>query len=188
MKKVIVAVVSAVTVLMLGAMPASASSDSADVRSFATGQVVPGSSSTLMRSSRGVQMTLHTSGLTSGDAVTVWFVIFNDPAACTHGDAGLRCGAGDLLPFGGDPAVGSSIVSAAGHVIGGSGNAGFAGAMAVGDTSRALFGPGLTDPVSADIHLLVVDHGPMAGAAQIRSFGACNPRCENVQFSAHESG
>jgi hypothetical protein len=37
------------------------------------------------------------------------------------------------------------------------------------------------------MHLVVVDHGPAVGAAQLRSFGACNPTCENVQFSGHEA-
>jgi hypothetical protein len=78
-------------------------------------------------------------------------------------------------------------VSATGHVIGGSGTATFAAMVTVRDTSRALFGPGLTDPTGADIHLLVRDHGRAGGAAHIRSFGVCNPTCVDVQFSAHES-
>jgi hypothetical protein len=160
------------------------------VRWFSNGEVVPGARSTLVRLSGGVQMRMHTSGLTSDDAVTVWWIIFNNPSACTHdvdGGGALRCSAADLLLFGGDPAVSSSIVFAAGHVVGVN-RVSFAGALGVDDTSAALFGPGLTNPDGAEIHLLVRDHGPMAGAAQIRSFDACNPTCANLQFSAHPAG
>src|SRR5206468_8783244 len=52
--------------------------------------------------SRGASFTLPMSGLTRGHEVTVWFVIFNEPQTCTHGEGPYRCGPGDLPPFGGD--------------------------------------------------------------------------------------
>ena len=49
--------------------------------------------------------------------------------------------------------------------------------------------PGLTNPLGADIHLVLHDHGPVDPAivaAEIHSFGVCNLVCTNVQFSVHE--
>ena len=39
------------------------------------------------------------SGLTRGHEVTVWFVIFNEPQTCTHGEGPYRCGPGDRRTF-----------------------------------------------------------------------------------------
>jgi hypothetical protein len=41
--------------------------------------------------------TLAVTALQPGDAFTLWWVVFNAPEACTHGEGGLRCGEGDLL-------------------------------------------------------------------------------------------
>ncbi len=106
--------------------------------------------------------------------VTVWLVIFNHPENCTHGEAGLRCGPGDLPPFGGSDAAVTSVVFGAGRHVGSSGKATFAGRLAAGDDGHALFGPGLVNPTGADVHLVVND-----GA----TFG-CPATC--LQFSPHE--
>jgi hypothetical protein len=58
------------------------------------------------------------------------------------------------------------------------------GHLATGDTEGALFGPGLINPTTAEIHLVVRDHGPKQDPSQeIHSFGACNPTCTDIQFS-----
>lgn len=106
------------------------------------GSAVPGAWSTLVTSDAGASMDLHTSGLPAGDAVTVWWVVFNHPELCRHGALGLRCGEGDL----GEPSVEASVLFAAGHVIGGSGVGDYGAHLSVGDTAGALFGPGLTNP------------------------------------------
>jgi hypothetical protein len=122
-------------------------------------------------------MTLHTSGMPAGHTVTIWWVIFNNPAKCTHGEAGLRCGPGDLPPFGGDDSAQTSVVYAAGHQIGGAGVSEDAAFLATGDADGALWGPGLINPRGADIHLVVRDHGaltPQQRAQGIHNFGPCN--------------
>ena len=157
------------------------------VRLFSDGSAVAGSSSTLVRTSNGVSMTVHTSGLTAGDAVTIWWVIFNNPAACSHGMFGLRCGHGDFS----NSAVKASVMYAAGHVIGGDGTGNYGAHLSVGEmTIVVLFGPGLTNPMGADIHLVVHDHGPADPSLmpdEIHSFGVCNPTCVDLQFAAHEA-
>lgn len=176
------------------AMPAHAGAASSTTRAVfmfpssttTTLTQVAGASSTLVRNGSGVAMTLRTSELRPGDAVTVWWVVFNNPSACTAGHFGLHCGPGDL----GRPETGASVLYAAGHVIGGDGTGDFGGHLPVGDTSGALFGPGLTNPAGADIHLVVHDHGsadPALMPDEIHSFGVCNPTCTDVQVSVHEA-
>lgn len=165
----------------------SAISDTTAVHLFSNGSAVAGSSSTLVRNSNGVYMTLLTSGLTPGDAVTIWWVIFNNPTACSHGMFGLRCGHGDFS----NPAVHASAMYAAGHVIGSDGVGDYGAGLSVGElTMVVLFGPGLTSPMGADIHLVVHDHGPVNPSlmpGEIHSFVICNPTCVDLQFAPHEA-
>jgi hypothetical protein len=90
-------------------------------------------SAKLVRTENGLSMTLQISGLTSGDAVTVWWVI-------SEGQD-------------------TSVLRAAGHVIGDSGKGNFAGHVSEGES--ALLGPGLQDAESAQVTLIVRSHGPM---------------------------
>lgn len=172
------------------ATPAAAQAGAtANVYRFADGSQVAGAWSSLTTTDAGAEMTLHTSDLPAGHTVTVWWVVFNQPQNCSHPEAGLRCGPGDLPIFGGDDSAVTSIVYAAGHEVGASGRATFAGHLGTGDTTGALFGPGLTNPTGADIHLVVRDHGalpPDQRADGIHHFGPCEPACTNLQFSPHE--
>jgi hypothetical protein len=187
-KKLIV--VLATSAMLMGATGvAHAGAGTSDVRRFSDGSAVPGAWSRLVTTRSGASMDLHTSGLTPGDVVTVWWVVFNAPQNCTHREGPYRCGPGDLPPYGGDGSAQPSVLYATGHVIGGSGASNFGAHLVVGDTSGALFGPGLTNPLGADIHLVLHDHGPADPAivaAEIHSFGVCNLVCTDVQFSVHE--
>ena len=158
----------------------AASRDSVDVHMLPSFAVVPGSSSMLVRNDNGVTGTVHTDGLTAGNAYTMWFVVFNNPGACVGG-----CGADDL----GRAGVQASVVFGTGHVVGGEGN-NFAGWLGVGDTDGAISGPGLLHPRTAEIHLIIRNHGaaiPGLIDEQISSFnGGCPPNtCGNVQAAAH---
>ncbi len=171
------------------AYASSVQRDVIPVRFFSDGSAVPGSSSTLVRTNSWISFTLHTNGLPAGDAVTIWFVIFNHPEFCTVGVPafGLRCGAGDFS----NPKVQVSIMYAAGHVIGGDGQANYGAHLKIGEfTRQVIFGPGLINPLGADIHLIVHDHGPADPSlmpGEIHTFDICNPTCTDVQFAAHEA-
>jgi hypothetical protein len=134
--------------------------------------------STLVRTDTGISASFHSSGLPAGHAVTMWFVVFNNPAACVAG-----CGLDDIL-F--NPDAGGDFLVGAGNVIGGSGTANFGGSLTVGDTSGSAFpeigmperSVGLTNPRGAIVGLLLHSHGPMvpgqALASQLSSFtGGC---------------
>jgi hypothetical protein len=158
---------------------------------FGTPQLVPGAWSALVRTDEGVAMTLHTNGLAPGSAATVWWVVFNNPELCTHGQFGARCGLGDLPPFGGDPSVQASLLNATGSVIGGAGIGNFGGYLSEGNLTGVVFGPGLLDARRADVHLVVRTHGdaiPGLIPEQLNTFnGGCPPNvCQNLQSSVHE--
>ncbi|GAC1605540.1 MAG: hypothetical protein NVS3B21_35120 [Acidimicrobiales bacterium] len=177
-------------VMMGAAGSASAAPATSPVYSFPTGgasspTAVAGAWSSLSTSGAGATMTLHTSALPAGDAVTIWWVVFNNPSACAGGHFGFHCGPADLNR----PVTQPSVLYAAGHVIGANGVGNYGARLQTGDTTAALFGPGLVNPTGADIHLVVHDHGaadPSLMPEQIHSFGVCNSTCTDVQFSVHE--
>lgn len=134
----------------------------------------PVGSSTLVRTDRGVSAALATTGLTPGHVVTLWWVVFNDPDGCQAGIPGLsRCGPDDVHAGRGGP----SPNHAAGRIVDEDGTAGFGAHLRVGDTSRALAGPGLVAPRGAEVILIVKTHGPKIPglvADQLRTFaGGC---------------
>ncbi len=158
------------------------------VRSFSDGNVVPGSSASLIRTDAGVSATLATTGLPVGDVVTMWWVVFNHPENCSGPSAGhpFQCGRSDL----GNPAVEASVLFATGRVISDGGAAYYGAHLSVGDTSGALFGPGLLFPSSAHVHLVLHDHGPADPrivSQELHSFDVCNPTCVDIQFAVFES-
>ncbi len=119
------------------------------------------------------------SGSAHGLAVTLWLVIFNNPAAC-----GELCNDADL----GNPDVMPDVLYATGNVIGHSETANLGFSRNAGDNSGSianLFGLptndgepwGLVDPMAAEIHYVLRFHGPTDAAqmpAQIQSYeGGC---------------
>jgi hypothetical protein len=150
--------------------------------------------STLTRTGSGIALDLHTTGLQAGHAVTIWWMVFNHPEACTTGasttetSADPRCGMADMT----NPAAGLSVLYAAGHVIDEDGVTDFGAYLQEGDTDGALEGMalGLLDAAAADVHLVVRDHGPADPGRvdeQIHTIGACNPDCHDLQMSVHEA-
>jgi len=164
----------------------------------------------LLRTPQGISATFHTSGLPAGHAVTLWFIIFNNPAACFTNP----CIAGvDLF----NPDAAADFIYAGGHVVGGPRNT-FAGHLQVGDSSGSGFNEfgvpelaiGLSNPMGAEVLLALHSHGPaMTGqdlVAQIGSFtGGCDDflgpggfaagfgdipvnfgECSTMQFSLHQ--
>ena len=168
----------------------AADRSTAPMRTFPAGVELAGTSS-LVRTDQGISTTVRATGLTPGHASTIWFVVFNDPGACSDG----ICDVQDVLANRGVPAVRFG----AGHVIGESGQANFGGHLAVGNTggppcaagpALGSCGPGLLDARTAVVHMVIRTHGaaiPELVSDQISSFnGGCPPNaCANVQFAEH---
>lgn len=129
--------------------------------------VVEGASSSLVRGPNGVNYSLSTNDLVPGNAYTLWIVIFNNTDECLAGGGGTLCGPDDVL----NDAARPDMMYAGGLVVGASGKATFSGRRAVGDMSGSANGPiddfpayGLENPMGAEIHLVVHEHGPMLPA------------------------
>lgn len=185
-----------------GAIPARAEPAErsiAGVQLFLNTTLVPGGWSSLVRTDRGINMTLHTTDLPPNSADTVWWVIFNAPQNCAHPMAGNRCGLGDIFS---NPAAEPSVLYAAGHVLDAEGVGNFGGHLKLGDTSGCVpaaipphfpCNAGLTNPRGSDVMLVVRSHGdPIPGMvdAQISTFaGGCQINvCANLQASYHQAG
>jgi hypothetical protein len=154
-------------------------------RLTATGAIVYGSATMLVRTRDDVTATVHTTGLTPGNVYTAWFAIFNDPRYC----ATQPCSPADLS----NPLVQGSLLGFGGRIVGADGVADYAEVRAVGDTTNAqIAGPGLQDTRRAQIHLAVRNHGaaaldPNVLRQQLTTFnGGCPPNaCVTVQAAVH---
>jgi hypothetical protein len=109
----------------------------------------------LVRTENGISYSLSTEGLQAGHAYTLWVVVINNPAACTASP----CSPQDILL---NPATNSQLTYGGGHVVGDDGRAGFGGHLSTGPLPAGwLSNRGLDDPLSADVHLVLNDHGPV---------------------------
>jgi hypothetical protein len=158
----------------------------------------PTGTSKLNRTGNGLSASYNAEGLTPGNAVTLWFVVFNYPELCAGGP--YQCSPNDM---GNDMPAKGDFLFASGHVIAGNGNGKFGGQLNVGDTSRSglaetLEGcqdctPGLIEPESALVVLAIHDHGPRQTGQvlneQISSFlGGCvgEPNGNGFGFAENE--
>ena len=114
---------------------------------------VSGAWAQLVRSENGASFNFHATELKPGHVYTVWFVVVNNPDACTMSP----CPASEVILN--SAAVQSDVTYGAGHVVGKSGRASFAGHVATGELANAWFGNGFNN--DAEIHLVLNDHGPM---------------------------
>lgn len=173
-------------------------------------RVIEEAQSTLVRMEHGVYMTFETSELEPGAAYTIWWLFFNRPENCSD----RACGLDDialldengerLLDESGAPlpntrqreAVQFSLLRATGSIVDEDGTAEFRAHIPLNDTLEAVVGPGLLDPLIAEIHLVARTHGP-AIPRQIHeqlntAWGGCpegwpKEPCGDTQFAIHHS-
>ena len=159
----------------------------APLQRFGDLSVIPSSGSTLTRTREGVYMSLHAAELVPGSIVTAWWVFFNNPKRCNT----TPCTPDDLFN---NPEAEGSLVNATGRMVGADGTADYGAYIAVGDTTGAHLGSGLTNPLRAEIHLVTRTHGPAMLddpellRQQLSTFnGGCPPNtCANLQVSIHQ--
>jgi hypothetical protein len=159
---VILMLVLGVTAVLLGApqpIAAQATQETTTVVKShpSQGDVVEiaGSSATLKTTNAGATMTLTTSQLPPGHVVTAWWVVLNRPDQC----AAHPCAANDLL--GNTAAVQGEVTYAGGQVVGDDGAASFSAQLAAGAVPNPWFGHGFTNPLGAEVHIVLNDHGPV---------------------------
>jgi hypothetical protein len=150
----------------------------ADVMTFflpdetaAAGDVV--GTAELTRHAAGVYLTADTTMLDADGAYTLWWIIFNNPAACDP----AGCTGDDF----GTAAVEASVMNATGRLADATGNATFNAFLPVGfmhtnpssGAGRQLFGSGLQNVAGAVIHIVIRAHGPSTGnIEQLSTVGA----------------
>lgn len=164
---------------------------SAALLTFAGFEPVEGATARLVRSDDALLTRTDTRELDHGHVMTLWWVVFNHPEHCQHGDGEVACGEGDLFdgpdgPTGVEPSCGY----ADGSLVGGNGHARFTDRLAIGDERDSCIDffvaavdglegrdHGLTNPEGAEVHLVVRSHGPRIPgevAAQRSTFdGGC---------------
>lgn len=149
----------------------------------------PIGTSSLVRTDAGLSATFQSSGIPAGQAVTLWFIVFNNPSGCDSDPCSIL----DLL-F--NPDAEGDFLVGAGNVVGASGRVNLGGALKVGDASGSGFleiplpdeqAIGLTNPRGAEVHLALHSHGPAVTGqtlkSQISSFtGGCTSFLGNAGF------
>lgn len=129
---------------------------------------VDGASAQLVRNRNGISFRISTTGLTPGNAYTLWLVVVNNPMAC----AVTPCAAPDIIN---NAAADAQVRFAAGHVAGTAGRGTFAGALREGELTGWLPNRSFIDAATAEVHLVINDHGPMLPAfmpGMIRTYRA----------------
>lgn len=186
---------------------AAVTRSTSDVAWFADPETRVGGSH-LIRTPWGVLATFRTSGLMPREALTLWWVVFNNPAGCSD-----PCGEDDIF-VDGNPANGLNAAGieaadiVAGYATGKVANRKGAAFMVAfvaegGPVSEIIFGEGplLKDSDGAEIHLVARSHGPAVRgliAEQTGSYaGGCDVfllppaipteagECADIQFTIH---
>ena len=185
MKKLSIVITSALVLLaiLVGVVAASGPSASSPVRWLSDLSEVPGSSASLVSNPNGATTTFHTSELPEG-TYTTWWIIWNNPDACENPNSilGTQC----TLADGKINDTGFSVVFGTGHVVGSNGVGNFGSHLTKDDLTNVRRGEGLTNPMGAEIHILVRYHGeldPTIVAEEIHTFGGGCP-CANTQAAA----
>ena len=147
----------------------------AQVEWRASGEVparpVEGAEATLVTTPAGAAMALRSSGFTPGHAVTVWWVVITEPTLCE----GVPCSGNDVLKR--TEIVSPVVTFADGTVVDADGAVSFTGLLASGSVPGNWFGNRFDDPTTAEVHLVLNDHGPLIpeiAASMLTSYrGGC---------------
>lgn len=140
-----------------------------EILSDGLGEPISGGSARLMRNASSISVDFNATNLPAGHVVTLWAYTFNDPTAC---DAD-GCDEDDVFVNGMTPPLWSNadgtvgragtdftLLGLGGHVIGSSGTQTFSGSIAKNTAPQVVFGNGLNNPLGAEIHFALRDHGP----------------------------
>lgn len=156
-----------------------------------------GGTTFLTRLDESMLVSAEVQGLTPGDAITFWWVVWNNPAGCSDG----ICGDDEFNP-GNEGLLQTSqavVGNASGNLVKSNGTLEFGAVLRknTNDDHQVLFGAGFAspflltvDPEDAEVHLVVQKHGQGRGGEKLREqltyFEAnCTPSCADVQFSVH---
>lgn len=174
---------------------AAADTESVDVRWFADGTPAGGMSH-LTRTADAIFLAVDVRELPPGDAITLWWVVFNNPSACMA----PGCSGADLTEDG-IIAAEIAVGNASGNVVKSDGTLELGAILREGQNEldhQFLFNAGFTGASllnaggasQAEVHLVIQSHGQGRGGKklleQLAYFEAnCTPACVDVQFAIH---
>lgn len=132
---------------------------------------IEGASAMLMSTEEGIFVSLQTDELEDGHVYTMWVVVVNNPEACESSPCTGADVIGNTDEVQGDLTLGDSMVYSVGERMA------FAAYVPAEDLHQAWYGNGLTNPLGAEIHLVLNDHGeliPDMAADMLSSYrGGC---------------
>lgn len=129
--------------------PVSTHPSQGDVRT------IENSKATLLTTEQGLFANLSTQGLEPGNVYTMWVVTINEPEACDN----TPCKGSDVLEKTAETKA--DVGYGDGTIAGPDGGGRFTGFVPVGKLSNAWFDNGLQNPTTAEVHLVLHDHGPL---------------------------
>ncbi len=116
---------------------------------------IEGTEAMLKTAGWGAAMTMQTAELPPGHVVTAWWVVITKPEACSA----TPCSPGDVI--GEAEKVGTQITYADGVVVDPDGKADFRSILPAGPVTQGWYPAPFDNPTSAEIHLVLNDHGPL---------------------------
>jgi len=116
-------------------------------------RVIDGTSATLVSSESGIWVSMQTDELETNHIYTLWVVVVNNPEACETSP----CTASDIL--GNSDGVQSEITWGSGLLISDEARMEFSSFLPAGEVAEGWYGNGITNPLGAEVHLVVNDHG-----------------------------
>ncbi len=191
----ILLVVGVISQVQAQGMEGMAYSTEATLYTMPGDSMIVDSWSKLVRTDDALSMILKTSGLVPDSPYTVWWVIFNNPGACSaapDGDPTVPvCDLDDVFNADGvldpRPLPRISFVWATGNMSDASGSATFSAYIEEGEAPGfAAFGPALQDARGAAVHLVVRAHGPTDLATLFEQMNTAEADGVNVQAAIHD--
>ncbi|MEM7738417.1 MAG: hypothetical protein AAF267_21790 [Deinococcota bacterium] len=191
MKNILTAVFVTIIALASNSFAQSPNHSETTVFNYADAAEIEGTYSQLIRSENTIAVELKTSGLMPREPYTIWWVIFNEPTACSE-----ACDGDDIFAADGSMSLNEmaeiSILFADGAMSDADGNGNFSAVLTEDRPfGQVLAGPGLTDTQNAEVHLVVRHHGdliPELAYEQLSLGSACSD-CykQDVQFAVHQA-
>ena len=117
--------------------------------------MIEGSRAQLKTTEEGIFARLETSQLSPGHVLTMWVVVINNPAACESSP----CTGKDI--FARTSEVLADVVYGDGIIVDSDGRGTFTAFQERGPLDGGWLGSGLTNPMGAEVVLVVNDHGPL---------------------------
>jgi len=132
---------------------------------------IDGATARLVSGETGVFVSMDTDGLEPGHVYTLLMAVMNEPGQCPS----LPCTPQDVL--GRSDVVKSDVAYAGGAIADTYGAVAFSHYQPVGAFDLGFFDNGLSKPNSAEIHLILNDHGPLIEGRELEMLSTYRGGC-----------